>query len=242
MDNATKRQLKKQDKFIATTEQGLEWAKDNRQRAVTTVVAAVVLILLLVGGWSLYQHRTNEAQTAFGDAMATYQTPVANAQQPAEPGTKTFPDVKTRAAAANGQFLDVAHRFGMTEPGKLALYFAGLTYMEEGQNGSAEETLKKVAGSWNADTAALGKLALAQLYEQTGRNAEAEPILNELAKGSASTVNPLEAQLQLGDLYASEGRTADANKVYAEVKDKDKDEKGQPGPAGQIATQKLGGK
>lgn len=242
MNNATKRQLKQQDKFIATTEGGIEWAKDNRQAAVTTVIAVVALILVLVGAWSFYQHRTNAAQTAFGQAMATYQTPLVDAQQPAPPGTKTFPDAKSRATAANAQFQDVANRYGSTEPGKLALYFTGLTYMEEGQNASAEETLKKVAGSWNGDVAALGKLALAQLYQQTGRNAEAEPLYNELAKGSATTVPPMEAQLALGDMYAAEGRTADANKMYAQVKDKDKDDKNQPGPAGQIATEKLSGK
>ena len=40
-------------------------------------------------------------------------------------------------------------------------------------------------------------------------------------------------------LYESEGKTAEARKVYAILKDKDKDSKGKPGPAAELAGQKL---
>jgi predicted negative regulator of RcsB-dependent stress response len=242
VDNETKRQLKQPDQFHSLTDQGVAWASQNRQRAVVAIVAVVVLILAIVGGYSLYEHRTAQAQTAFGAAMQTYQTPIATPDQPLPPGMKSFQDAKTRAQAANPQFLAVANQYGMTEPGKLALYFAGLTYIDEGENASAESTLKKVAGSWNGDVSALAKLALAQLYQQTGRNTDAVPIYNELAKGHATTVPPGLAQLQLAELYTSEGKTVDANKIYADLKDHDKDAKGQPGPAGEIASQKLSGK
>jgi len=234
--------LNQPDTFQTTTQTGLDWASKNRSAAIAGVAAAVVLILLLVGGYTLFEHRTDQARTAFGEAMQTYQTPLVTAGQPVPPGMKTFPDAKSRATAANAQFLAVADKYGMTEPGKLARYFAGLTYMEAGQNGSAEDTLKKVASGWNADTAALGKLALAQLYEQTGRNGDAVSTLEDLSKGKAATVPPGLAQIQLAELYEAEGKTAEANKVYAQVKDSDKDAKGNPGPAGQIATQKLSAK
>ncbi|HTV09484.1 MAG TPA: tetratricopeptide repeat protein [Candidatus Aquilonibacter sp.] len=239
MDNVTKRQLKKQDQFITFTEQGVDWAKQNRQQAITIGVVVVVVILLIVGGYSFYQHRTDAASNAFGDAMQTYQEPLASQAPELQPGTKTFPDAKARAAAANGQFMAVADKYGMTEPGKMALYMAGVTYMEEGNNAAAENALTKVAGSWNGDVAALGKSALAGLYEQTGRNADAEKLLEELGKGHATTVPPFYAQVRLGDLYQSEGRMADAKRVWAEVKDKDKDSKGNPGPAAELASERL---
>jgi predicted negative regulator of RcsB-dependent stress response len=200
---------------------------------------AVVLILVLVGGYTLFQHRSEAAATAFGEAMATYQRPVNDGSEPLAPGTKSFPTAKARAEVANGQFLAVANKYGMTNPGHLARYFAGVTYMEEGNNGAAESALEKVAGSWNGDVAALGKMALAGMYEQTGRNAQAEKLLEDLGKGHATTVPPYLAQIQLGELYQSEGRMADAKRVWAQVKDKDKDAKGNPGPAGEIASEKL---
>ena len=239
MDNTTKRQLKKQDQFITLTEHGVGWAKENRQQAITIGLAVVGLILIVVGGYSFYQHRTDAASNAFGDAIQTYQEPLAAQAPELQPGTKTFPDAKARAAAANAQFSAIAAKYGMTQPGKMALYMTGVTYLEEGNTGAAEDALKKVAGSWDADTAALGKSALAGLYEQTGRNADAEKLLEELSKGSASTVPPFYAQVRLGDLYQSEGRMADAKRVWAQVKDKDKDSKGTPGPAAEIASERL---
>ena len=230
---------KRQDQFQQTLGHGLEMAQENRKQAIVTVVVAVVLILAIVGGYGIYQHRTNAASTAFGAAMSVYQTPIAQPGQAVPPGVKTFADAKTRAAEANRQFLAVADQYGSTEPGKLARYFAGLTYMEEGQNGSAEDTLKKVAGSFNGDVSSLAKLALAQLYQQTGRDADAKPLFDELAKADKTTVPSGLAMIQQAEMYESEGKTAEANKIYAQLKDKDKDAKGQPGPAGEIAAQKL---
>jgi predicted negative regulator of RcsB-dependent stress response len=237
--NATKRQLKKQDQFITFTEQGIHWADQNRRMAILVGVIAVAVTLLLVGGYSYYQSRSDAATTAFGEAMQTYQLPINDGSQPLPPGTKSFPDAKARAAAANAQFVAVANRYGLTEDGKLARYFSGVTYIEEGNYGAAETALKMVAGSWNGEVAALGKQALAGVYEQTGRNAQAEQLLEEIGKGHATTVPPYLAQVELGELYQSEGKMAEAKRVWAQVQDKDKDAKGNPGPAAEIAKEKL---
>ena len=239
VDNATKRQLKKQDQFVSTTEHMVAWAQHNRSQATILAVTVVVVILAIIGGYTLYEHRSAAAQTAFGEALQTYQTPVADAAQPPPPGTKTFPSIKERAAAANAQFSQVAQQYGWTQAGKLAQYFTGLTYMEEGQNGPAEDALKKTADSWDSGLAALSKMTLAGLYQQTGRDSQAIDIYNELAKGKATTVPPGLAQIQLAELYQSEGKTEEARKIYAQLKDNDKDAKGKPGSAAQVATEKL---
>ena len=239
MDNETKKQLKQPDQFVSLTEKGIGWAEQNRQTAILYAGAALVLILAIVGSYMLFQHRSNAASTAFGEAMQTYQMPVANAGQPLPPGIKSFPSASERAKAANAQFLDVASRYGMTKPGKVARYFAGVTYMEEGQNGSAEDTLKKVASGWDSDVAALGKLGLAQLYQQTGRESQAVDLYNELSKGKSDTVPPGLAQLQLAEMFSAEGKQDKAREIYAKLKDSDKDAKGNPGPAGSLAAEKL---
>ena len=200
---------------------------------------ALLLLLALAVGYAIYQHRTAEAQTAFGEAMQTYQTPLVRPDQTLPPGMKAFNTAKERATEANVQFVRVAGQFGLTEPGKLAQYFAGLTYREAGQMGPAESTLQTVSKGWNGDTAALGKLALAQLYSETGRNEQAVMLYQELAKGHATTVPPSLAQLQLAALYTAEGRSGDARNLYAQLKDHDKDAKGQLGVAAQVASEKL---
>jgi tetratricopeptide (TPR) repeat protein len=239
VDNATKRQLKRPDQFIGITESGIHWADENRRTAIIAGAIAVLIVLIAVGGYSFYENRSAAAETAFGAAMQTYQTPVANAEQPAPPGMKTFADAKARAVAANKQFLQVGGQYGLTSPGKLALYFAGITYMEAGEPGPAEQTLKKVAASWDHPLAALGKMALAQLYQQTGRDSQAIDLYTELARENSATVSPGLAQIQMAELYQSQGKTEKAREIYAQLKDKDKDAKGQPGAAGEIAAQKL---
>ena len=239
MDNATKRSLKKPDQFVALTETGVHWAGEHRQKTIIGALTLVIVVIAIVGGYSLFERRSTAAATAFGNAMQIYQTPVASPTQPVPPGMKTYASAKERAAAAQAQFTQVASQYGLTKSGKLAGYFAGLTEMEQGQNGPAEDAFKKTASSWDSGLAALGKSSLAQLYQQTNRDAQAIDIYKDLAKGNAATFPPTLAQLQLAELYQSQGKTEDARKIYAQIKDSDKDAKGKPGPASMIASEKL---
>jgi tetratricopeptide (TPR) repeat protein len=239
VDNATKRQLKKQDQFVALTETGVHWAEDNRQKAILYGVLAVAAIIVIVVGYTFYRSRSNAADTAFGSAMEIYQTPLDNPAQPAPPSIKTFPNAKARAAAANTQFQQVADRYSLTQSGRLAEYFVGLTYEDQGQTGPAQQSLEKAASSWDRGIAALGKDALADLYQQTGQNAKAIDLYNELINAKSSTVPANLAQIQLAELYQAQGNTSQARQIFALIKDKDKDAHGKPGAAAEIATQKL---
>lgn len=233
VDQQTKAALK-QDHFVETTAHGLSWASENRRSVITTVGIMLFVILIVVGGIVVYNRRADQAATAFGGAMQAYQTPLAQPGQPAPAGVKTFPSVLDRAKAANAQFLAVADQYGMTSSGKLSLYFAGLTYIEAGQNASAETTLKKVADGWDKDLSSLAKLSLAQLYRQTSRDPQAIDLYNQLSAKPTTTVPAGLAQLQLAELYESEGKSADAKKIYAQLKDKDA-----KGAVGKMAEQKL---
>jgi len=239
VDNRTKRELKKHDQFVSTTEKGIEWAKQNPRSAANVGIVVVAAIGVIVGGYSFYNHRSAVAADALGAAMQTYTTPVASPDQQVPPGTKTFDSVIDRAKAANPAFVAVAQKYGMTPSGRMAEYFAGLTYMEEDQNASAETALKQAAGSWDGNLAALSKQALAHLYQQTGRDSMAIDLYNELAKQNTTSVPAGLAKIELAELYQSEGKPEEAKKIYAELKDKDKDADGKPGPAAEFATEKL---
>ncbi len=233
MDQQTKAALK-QDKFVNTTTHGLEWASEHRQSVIKNGAIALAVIVVLVVGAVIYNSRSEAASVAFGDAMQVYQTPLAQAGQEVPPGMKTFPSTAERAKAANAKFLDVANKYGMTPSGKNALYFAGLTEIDAGQTQQAEDTLKKVASGWDSDLAALANFALAQLYRDSGRNDQAVDIYKELMKKPTTTVPAGLAQLQLADVYQSEGKTDLAKQQLADLKDKDA-----KGPAGALAAQKL---
>ncbi len=233
MDQQTRRELK-QDRFVTTTGSGLEWASQNRRSVIMTASLLLAAIIVLVVAGVLYSHRSSEATVAFGEAMETYQTPLSIPGQPSLPGEKTYPDAKTRAAAAYTQFRAVADKYGMMKDGKNALYFVGVTQNEQGQTASAETTFKQVAGSWNANLAALAKLALADMYHQTSRDPQAIDLYNQLTDKPTDTVPAGLAQLQLAALYTDEGKTSTAHDIYAKLKDKDA-----KGAAGVVAAQKL---
>jgi len=228
------RQALKHDQFVDTTQHGLEWASQNRRPILLTGAIVAALIAILVIGGIIYNNRSEKASIAFGDAMQTYQTPLATPGQQVPPGVKTFSSAAERAKAANQLFVRTADTYGMTSSGRLARYFVGLTAIEAGQNATAESTLKQVASSWNSDLASLAKLALAQLYRQTCRDQQAIDVYNDLTAHPSTAVPAGTAQLQLADLYEAENKPELAKKIYATLKDKDA-----KGPAGMIAAQKL---
>jgi len=238
VDQQTKAALK-QDQFITTTKHGLSWASENRKSVlVTTGILLGVIVLAVVIGM-VANSRSNTAATAFGNAIQTLEAPLVTPGQPNDPGVKTYNSSAERAKAANAQFVAVADKYGWTKDGKNALYFAGLTYKDEGETASAEKALKTVADSWNHELASLAKLALADLYHQSGRDAQAIDLYNQLSNKPTDAVPAGLAQIQLAELYTDEGKIDQAHKIYAQLKDKDKLPKGGEGPAGTVAAQKL---
>jgi len=233
MDNKTRHALKN-DRFVTATKSGLEWAGENRRSVIVTVTLLLVIIVGAVGGYWLYNYRTGKADLAFAAAMTAYDAPLQNSGQPATPGVTTYASSADRARAANALFVSVANQYSLTTPGRNARYFAGLTYMDMGQTASAESTLKAVAGSWDRDLSALGKMALAAVYHQSGRDQQAIDLYNQVAAKPSETVSFGMAKLALAALYDSTGHADAAKKIYAELKDKDA-----KGAAGQIASEKL---
>jgi predicted negative regulator of RcsB-dependent stress response len=161
-----------------------------------------------------------------------YSSQLAQPGAPAEKGV--YNSAADRAREANREFVQIASQFGWLPAGAKAHYFAGLTYQELGQTGSAETELKAAAGSWDSNLSSLAKYALAGLYHQTGRDSQAIDLFNGLIAKPTVAVPAYSAQLALADLYASDGNTAQAKQIWAKVKDSDK-----TGSAGSIAAEKL---
>lgn len=221
---------------LAKTPTVAEWANQNRRRLIESVGALLAIILIVVMTLVVYNARSASAGEQFGAAMRTYETPVVNANQPVPPGTKTFSTDSERAKQSYAAFSAVADKYGMTTAGHNAKYMAAVSAAESGQSATAEKMLQEVASGWNSDNSALANLALAHLYRQTGRDADAIAIYNHLTAKPTVTVPAGLAQLQLADLYESENKPADAKKIYAQLKDKDA-----KSAAGEMAAQKLAG-
>jgi predicted negative regulator of RcsB-dependent stress response len=167
--------------------------------------------------------------------LDVYTSPLAIPGAPPEPGV--YSTAADRAKEANREFVAIGQDYGWLPEGSKAHYFAGVTFEELGQNGSAESQLTAASKSWDRNLSNLAKLALAGLYHQTARDNEAIDLYNQIIAKPSATVSTSVAQLDLADLYASEGKQDQARALWAKVRDADKD-----GAAGEIAGQKLTGK
>jgi predicted negative regulator of RcsB-dependent stress response len=225
----------KQDRFAQAAQGGVSWVTEHRSGVLRWVIAGVVALVVIVGALVMWNLRSSAAENALGAALDTYSAPLNQPGTPAQPGA--YNTSAERAKAANQQFLAVASQYGMMPEGSKAHYFAGVTDQELGQTGSAESELKQAAGAWDRNVSNLAKLALAGLYHQTGRDAQAIDLYNELIKSPSTTVSSAVAQLNLADLYVAQGKQDQARALWAKIKDSDKD-----GMAGSLASQKLTGK
>ena len=230
MDTQTRHALK-QDRLADATRTGLGWFQENRSRVIRAGVAAVICLTVVIIALVVLAKRSAAADLAFGEAMDTYNSPLAQPGQPTPPGEKVFATSAARATLANQQFVQIANQYGLFESGKTARYFAGLTAIDLGQTGAAETYLTKVAGGYDAALASLAKLALANLYQQTNRSSQAVVLYNQLIAKPTNTVPADAARLGLASVY-EKTNPAEANKIYALLKSS-------KSAAGQIATQKL---
>jgi predicted negative regulator of RcsB-dependent stress response len=234
VDTQTRHALKK-DSFAQATATSVSWLSGHRSGIVRWAIAAGVILVLVAGSLICWNLRSTAADTALGAALDTYSSTLAVPGAEAEKGV--YATANARAEAANQQFLAVAQQYGRLSAGAKARYFAGVTYQELGQTAPAETELKTAAGAWDANVSSLAKLALAGLYHQTNRDAQAIDLYTQLAAKPSETVSASVAQLDLADLYAASGKQDQARALWAKVKDADKD-----GSAGSIAAQKLAAK
>jgi len=234
VDTRTRHALKK-DSFAQATASSMSWVSGHRAGVVKWSITAGIALVVVVGALVWWSMQTSAADKALGTALDTYDSQLAQPGAPVEAGT--YATAAERSKAANQQFADVASKYGWLPEGTKAHYFAGVTDEELGQNAQAETELKTAAGAWDKNLANLAKLALAGLYQRTQRDQQAIDIYNELTAKPSATVSANVAQLDLADLYVSQGKQDQARTLWAKIKDSDKE-----GAAGSIAAQKLGGK
>ena len=223
----------KHDALVDNAHSALGWLEEHKYEAILFAAVLIAVVAIGIGSVMFYQHRQEQASVAFGAAMDIYSAPVSQPGTPAQPGVRTYPSGAARAQAANTQFLKVADDYGSTDSGKNALYFSGLCYLEMGQVPNAEKTLKQVVRDGDKNLAALGNLALANLYRQNGQTSNAIQLLNQLATHPTTAVPASQAKLELAAMY-EQTNPQQARQIYAQLKDKDSKT-----AAGQIATQKL---
>lgn len=209
----SRKELKK-DEVRETFAHGAEALLSHRQFS-SYVLAAAVVIALGIFGWRTYsQHQTVKAFADFDAAMKVFQTPVG---APQAPGEVTYPDETKKFTEANQKFSEVASKYPPTRAGELASYYCALSLEKLNKNDDAKKRLQALAGSSDAEVAAMAQFELAGLDDRMGQGDDAVKLYQQLiAKPSALVPKPL-AMLSLADHYSQKDPTQ-AAKLYMQIK------------------------
>jgi len=226
----TRQQLKR-DQFAVTFSDFTEFYLSHQKKIVQTGGIILLGLAVVVGGFLLYRSSESKAATGFATALATFHAPVSATDTAAS--TLHFKTDQEKYQEALKQFNDVADHYSWFSQGKFARYYSALCQRELGKTAEAEKALHDVAESHNAELSSIAKMALAGIYEQTGRNDQAEKTYKELENHATTAVPKATVQLALADLY-QRTKPAEAKAIYQQI------QKDYPGmAAGDVASRML---
>jgi tetratricopeptide (TPR) repeat protein len=232
MPGYTRRQLK-EDKFAETAQGAAQWATGHRKLVVWVLGLIVVAVLLLAGGLAWRNHQIEQANVDLNSAMRTLTAPLRPAGTPAG-DTPSFTSVAERGQAAAKEFKGIADKYSLVPPGKVARYLRGSALLQAGDKAGAEQEFKTAADFSDKDLAALAKMALASIYRDSNRQADAIKIYKELSDHPTATISKGTAQLELAEMYEKTD-PQQATMIYQQLQKDDP-----RSTAAQVAARKLG--
>ena len=218
-----KRELRreiKQDEFTSWMETAIAWLDEHRDEVRIGVGVAVVL-LAAFGALAYFQsHRAREAERAYEDALAAFQAPVTT-ELPVggeRPPGQVFATAEDKYKTAAAAFEGVGRRYGSTDLGLRARYYAALSRIELAQYAEAEKALRELQGAGGDGLVPdLARLALGGLYRRSGETDRAVDAYRGVASNPDSAL-PRDYALQClaGTLEDAE-RYVEARAVYREL-------------------------
>ena len=216
----TRHQLK-QDRFSKVTFEAAgnaaHWSVEHQSKLIAAVIAVIVIGAIAFGGWYYINSQDEKASAEFSTAVRTWETPVRPAGVPPQPGSESFASAQERATAARKQFQAIVDKYPRTHTADMARYFVGLASAQLGDNAAAERSLQEAARSSNADLAALGKFALANVYRAEKKDAQTVDLYKQLMDKPTLVVSKATAQLELASFYESRQKPDEAKKIYEQV-------------------------
>ena len=216
----TRHQLK-QDRFSKVTFEAAgnaaHWSVEHQSKLIAAVIAVIVLGGIAFGGWYYLNSQDEKASAELSTAVRTWETPVRPAGVPPQPGSDSFASAQERATAARKQFQAIVDKYPRTHTADMARYFVGLNAAQLGDNAAAERSLQEAARSSNADLAALGKFALANVYRAENKDAQAVDLYKQLMEKPMLVVSKATAQLELASFYESRQKPDEAKRIYEQV-------------------------
>ena len=192
--------LENVEEALSKTEQ---WIEDN-QKLLWTILIAVLVVAFGVFGVTKYMNKRN----------ATASAQIFKAQQ--------YFENEQYENALNGDgnnlgFLDIISDFGSTKTGKLAQYYAGISYMKLGNYNDAIEHLKKYSSN-DQILAPMALGAIGDCYMELGDNQNAVSYYGKAARKNPNDFTSPMFLVKEGMTYEIMGNYGKALEAYKLLK------------------------
>jgi predicted negative regulator of RcsB-dependent stress response len=197
-----KRQTRKNlktDKFAEEVGHTFEFLSEHSSEAKRYGAIALVVIAAAAGYFYYSLHQATVRAEALAQTLRVDDATVgSNVQQ----ANLHFDTEEQKAKARTKALTDTATKYHGTQEGAIAAFYLASDAADKGDMADAEKRYKDIMDSAPKAYASMARLALAQIYIGTGRNAEAETLLKYAIDHPTSTVSKEEATLTLAQLIA----------------------------------------
>jgi predicted negative regulator of RcsB-dependent stress response len=196
VDKHTRKELKS-DKFALEVQHSVEYVSVHREQMIRWGAPALALALLVAGVFYYRNYQHSARQEALHQAMRMQNAGVGPSQTEY---VIAFPTAEARKVAVMKSWQDLATKYSGTEEGRIAEFFLGTNFADDGNMAEAEKHFKASIDSGDGAYASMGKLALAQVYAGEGRVKEGAALLQSLIDHPTVLVSKETATLALADL------------------------------------------
>ena len=196
MDKVTRKELKT-DHFALEVGHAVDMVSEHRKQFALYGGIALGVILVATAIYYYVGQQSAQRQADLKEAVRIQDAAISASGAPE--GVVSFATAEEKDKAVRKAFGDLASKYAGKDEGVIARYYLGVNSADAGQFAEAEKAFTEVANA-SSPYAPLGRFALAQTYEITGKLPDAEREYRALLAKPSMMVSEAQAKVALGQL------------------------------------------